>query len=132
LVPDDDGRNFPRALKIFRRFPRRQGANTGDSPLDAWHVVCVCRSGDASMTENTFELPLAFDGHVARLVVTRPAPGVWHVETQVDGRVLGWEQFTGRAQVDRFRARMQQWLAHAAASERRAATTSADAMRPAA
>ena len=58
----------------------------------------------------SFELPLAFDGHVARLLVTHLPTGAWYVETQVDGRLLGWEQFRFRGQVDRFRIRMQQWL----------------------
>ena len=74
------------------------------------------------MATNTLELPLAFDGHVARLVVTHHPQGTWHVRTEVDGRVLGWEQFTHRVQVDHFRGRMQQWLAHAEACERRLAS----------
>ena len=71
------------------------------------------------MAANTFELPLAFAGHSARLEVTHLQNGAWHVETKVDGRVLGWERFTLRVQVDRYRARMQQWLAQAEAGERR-------------
>jgi hypothetical protein len=68
---------------------------------------------------HTFELPLAFNGHHARLVVNHLATGTWQVRTEVDGRVLGWEQFAHRNQVDNFRARMQDWLAQAEASERR-------------
>ena len=74
------------------------------------------------MAGTTFELPLAFDGHDARLVVTPTAHGTWRVRTLVDGRVLGWEQFAHRVQVDHFRTRMQQWLAHAQASEKRLAS----------
>ena len=73
------------------------------------------------MAGHTFELPLAFNGHVARLIVTPLAHGAWHVRTEVDGRVLGWEQFAHRAQVEHFRGRMQEWLTHAEASERRLA-----------
>ena len=71
------------------------------------------------MAANTLRLPLAFDGHSAHLEVTHLQNGAWYVETKVDGRVLGWERFMLRAQVDRYRARMQQWLALAEASERR-------------
>ena len=71
------------------------------------------------MAANTFELPLAFAGHCARLEVTHLPDGAWQVVTTVDGRTLGWERFTLRAQVDRYRARMQHWLAQAEAGERR-------------
>ena len=74
------------------------------------------------MAGHTFEVPLAFHGHTARLVVTQLAHGGWHVRTEVDGRVLGWEQFARRVQIDHFRARMQEWLAQAEASERRLAS----------
>ena len=73
------------------------------------------------MAGNHFELPLRFEGHSARLVVKELPHGVWHVKTEVDGRVLGWEQFSLRVQVDHFRARMQEWLTQAAASERQLA-----------
>ena len=69
------------------------------------------------MAVNTFSLPLAFDGHTAHLDVTHHRNGAWLVSTSVDGRVLGWERFALRAQVDRYRARMQQWLALAEANE---------------
>ena len=71
------------------------------------------------MADNTFELPLAFDGHTAFMAVTHLRDGAWLVQTIVDGRVLGWEQFALRAQVNRYRARMQQWLTLAEANERR-------------
>lgn len=71
------------------------------------------------MAANTFSLPLAFDGHTAHLDVTHLQNGAWLVYTKVDGRVLGWEQFTRRVQVDGYRARMQHWLALAEANERR-------------
>ena len=71
------------------------------------------------MAVKTFELPLVFDRHSAHLDVTHLPNGAWHVETNVDGRVLGWERFALRVQVDRYRARMQQWLALAEARERR-------------
>lgn len=71
------------------------------------------------MFDSTFELPLALDGHVARLLVTHLPNGAWHVRTEVDGRVLGWEEFRARCQVDRFRAKMQGWLTHVHATERR-------------
>ena len=71
------------------------------------------------MAASTFELPLTFDGHAARLEVTLLENGAWFVQTMVDDRVLGWERFARRAQVDRYCARMQQWLAQAEASERR-------------
>ena len=73
------------------------------------------------MMPNTFELPLAFDGHVARLVVRHLPDGGWRVGTEIDGRVLGWEQFTRRVQVDHFHSRMQRWLAQAQADESRLA-----------
>jgi hypothetical protein len=71
------------------------------------------------MAANAFELPLAFDRHTARLEVMQLQNGAWLVHTNVDGRVLGWERFMLRVQVDRYRSRMQQWLAHAEARERR-------------
>lgn len=71
------------------------------------------------MADHTFELPLAFDGHTAFLAVTHLRDGAWLVQTVVDGRTLGWERFALRAQVDRYCARMQQWLALAEANERR-------------
>lgn len=71
------------------------------------------------MLDSTFELPLALDGHTARLIVRRLPNGAWHVRTEVDGRVLGWEEFSTRFQVDRFRAKMQGWLTHVHATERR-------------
>jgi hypothetical protein len=74
---------------------------------------------DDIMGANTFELPLAFQGHTARLEVTHLENGAWLVQTKVDGRVLGWERLTRHVQVDRYRARVQQWLAQAEASERR-------------
>jgi hypothetical protein len=76
-------------------------------------------SEDDIMAANTFRLPLAFDGHTAHLEVTHLQNGGWLVYTKVDGRVLGWERFTLRVQVDRYRARMQQWLALAETNERR-------------
>ena len=71
------------------------------------------------MADNILKLPLAFNGHTAFLAVTHLHDGAWLVQAMVDGRVLGWERFTLRAQVDRYRARMQQWLTLAEASERR-------------
>ena len=71
------------------------------------------------MAANTFRLPLTFDGHTAYLDVTHLQNGAWLVYTKVDGRVLGWEQFARRVQVDGYRARMQQWLALAEANEHR-------------
>ena len=73
------------------------------------------------MSDTTFELPLNFDGHIARIVVRHLHNGSWHVCTEVDGRRLGWEQFTSRSQVERFCTRMQQWIAHAEGAERRLA-----------
>jgi hypothetical protein len=71
------------------------------------------------MADNAFEVPLNFAGHNARLVVSHPFNGPWTVRTEVDGRVLGWEQFAHRTQVDRFRARMQAWIAQVEAAEQR-------------
>lgn len=70
------------------------------------------------MPYTTFERPLHFEGHVARIVVTHLLNGTWRVCTEVDGRLLGWEQFARRIQVERFCARMQEWVAHAEAAER--------------
>jgi hypothetical protein len=67
----------------------------------------------------SFEMPLEFDGHIARIVATRLFRGGWRVRAEVDGRLLGWEQFAHRNQVERFRTRMQQWCAMAAEAERR-------------
>jgi hypothetical protein len=74
------------------------------------------------MVRGAFELPLAFDGHDAQLLVTHLPNGAWHVCTEVDGRVLGWEQFALRVQVDRFQTRMQDWLTQVEARERRLAS----------
>lgn len=71
---------------------------------------------------DAFELPLAFDGHAAHLLVTHLPNGAWHVRTEVDGRELGWKEFARRVQVDRYRARMQDWLAQEEARERRLAS----------
>ena len=84
-----------------------------------WHELCLAHTRGRHHGANAFELPLAFDRHTARLEVTQLQNGAWLVHTKVDGRVLGWERFTLRVQVDRYRARMQQWLAHAEARERR-------------
>ena len=74
------------------------------------------------MTNGGFELPLSFAGHVARIVVTPLAKGGWQVCTEVDGRVLGWEQFVHKAQIDRFRERMQNWIRQVEDTERRLAS----------
>jgi hypothetical protein len=74
------------------------------------------------MLDNSFELPLSFHGHAARVLVRRLRNGAWRACTEVDGHVIGWEQFTLRVQVDRFRARMQAWLTQAEANERRRGT----------
>ena len=88
--------------------------------IDGWHELCVTdQRENTTMFDSTFELPLAFDGHAAHLVVTHLPNGRWSVRTEVDGRVLGSEQFAMRPQVDRFRARMQDWLSQVEASERR-------------
>jgi hypothetical protein len=71
------------------------------------------------MTESTVEMPLAFNGHDARIIARPLATGGWHVRTEVDGRVLGWEQFRHRVQVERFRARMQGWIKLIEAKEQR-------------
>jgi hypothetical protein len=65
---------------------------------------------DDIMAANTFRLPLVLHGHTAYLDVTRLENGSWLVYAKVDGRVLGWERFPLRVQVDRYRTRVQQWL----------------------
>jgi hypothetical protein len=74
------------------------------------------------MPDATLELPLAFDGHHARMVVTHRRDGAWRVCTEVDGRVLGWEQFARWVQVERFRSRMQGWISQVEAAERQFTT----------
>lgn len=71
------------------------------------------------MAEATIEMPLEFTGHEARIIAEPIATGGWHVRTEVDGRVLGWEQFRHRAQIERFRTRMQSWMAMMEATEQR-------------
>ena len=74
------------------------------------------------MTGHAFELPLAFDGHTAHLVVTPLAHG-WLVRTGVatvacsDGNNSPSE-FSSIASG----ARMQQWLTQAETNERRLAS----------
>lgn len=70
------------------------------------------------MFDETFELPLCFAGHEARIVVTRLEQDHWYARTEVDGRVLGHEYFIHRAQVDRFCRKMQTWLTQMEATER--------------
>ena len=74
------------------------------------------------MKDFAFELPLVFAGHLARILATPLAKGGWYVRTEIDGRVLGWEQFAHLAQVERFRTRMQGWLTEVEATERRLAS----------
>ena len=64
------------------------------------------------------EMPLSFAGHTARIVVSPAHDDGWHVRAEVDGRTLGWEHYTHWLQVERFRARMQEWINTAAGSER--------------
>ena len=56
------------------------------------------------------ELPLTFPGHSARVVVTPCADGGWDVRTEVDDRTLGCEHYVRWPQVERFHARMQEWV----------------------
>ena len=70
------------------------------------------------MSTTPIELPLAFDGHLARVVVTRTNTDGWHACAEVDGREIGWEHYTLWVQVERFRERMQTWLAQAERTQR--------------
>jgi hypothetical protein len=70
------------------------------------------------MHEMCRELPLAFDGHVARIVAKADDDGGWHVCTEVDGRQMGNEHFPAWCLVEQFRARMQRWLSQAEIAER--------------
>jgi hypothetical protein len=112
-------RNFSaiaRNLSLARASSRQ---NAGLSALDRGTRCAFPVGEDDIMAANTLRLPLAFAGHAAYLDVTHLQNGTWYVETKVDGRVLGWDRFMLRAQVDRYRARMQRWLAQAEAGERR-------------
>ena len=71
------------------------------------------------MLNATTELPLAFEGHTARIVIEPLSQGGWHVRAEVDTRTLGWEQYMYWVQVEHFHMRVQQWLKHAEATERR-------------
>ena len=70
------------------------------------------------MRPTFIELPLAFDGHLARLVVTRVNGAGWHARAEVDGREIGWEHYPLWVQVERFRERVQTWLAQAERAQR--------------
>lgn len=65
------------------------------------------------MPATTIELPLAFEGHVARLVVAAVNGDGWYARAEVDGREIGWQHYTRWEQVERFRSRMQNWLKQA-------------------
>jgi hypothetical protein len=70
------------------------------------------------MLTHATALPLAFAGHAARVLVTPLGNGRWHVEAQVDGRTLGWEEYANWPQVEHFRERMQRWVKQAEDAER--------------
>lgn len=72
------------------------------------------------MHEMWKELPLAFDGHDARIVAQADQDGGWDVRTEVDGRHMGSEHFAAWSLVEQFRARMQRWLEQAEIAEREA------------
>jgi hypothetical protein len=74
------------------------------------------------MVEKWKELPLAFAGHVARIVASGDPHGGWTVCTEVDGRQMGSEHFPAWNLVEQFRARMQRWLAQAEIAEREASS----------
>ena len=74
------------------------------------------------MVEKWKELPLAFDGHVARIVARGDQSGGWTVCTEVDGRQMGSEHFPAWSLVEHFRARMQRWLTQAEIAEREASS----------
>jgi hypothetical protein len=69
------------------------------------------------MRPTCIELPLSFEGHLARLVVTRVHRLGWHARAEVDGREIGWEHYPQWVQVERFRSRVQDWLKQAERAE---------------
>ena len=74
------------------------------------------------MVEKWKELPLTFDGHVARIVARGDQSGGWTVCTEVDGRQMGSEHFPAWCLVEHFRVRMQRWLSQAEIAERGASS----------
>jgi hypothetical protein len=92
----------------------------GAAEKACWHAECIpdqWRTSTVSMTPS--ELPLTFAGHVARIVISSLPDGGWNVCAEVDGRTVGWEQYSNWTQVERFHARMQNWVTAAEAAEQR-------------
>jgi hypothetical protein len=72
---------------------------------------------------DALELPLTLAHHAGRVLATKLRDGSWHVRAEVDGRILGWEHYTTWTQVERFRARMEGWVAQFESTEHRGGAT---------
>jgi hypothetical protein len=64
-------------------------------------------------------LPLMFTGHSVRMHVSQEQKGGWHVATEIDGRLIGWEHCVTWRAVEQLQRRMQGWLSEAERTERR-------------
>ena len=71
------------------------------------------------MADLARDLPLDFGAHSARVHVEPDNDGGWSVSTEVDGRAVAADYCPDWRAVERFRARMQQWLTMAASGKAR-------------
>jgi hypothetical protein len=67
------------------------------------------------MSDAVLELPLSFGSDDAKVHARRDSDGGFAVSTEVDGREIASDYCPDWRRVERFRARMQQWLTNAAA-----------------
>lgn len=74
------------------------------------------------MADLAHDLPLDLRGHNARVLVEPDDDGGWSVSTEVDGRAVASDYCSDWRGVERFQARMQQWLAMAASGKARLST----------
>jgi hypothetical protein len=70
------------------------------------------------MTKTAHDLPLALDGHTARVHVREDQDGGWDVRTELDGRQIASDYCSDWRSVERFHMRMQHWLKTAAMQAR--------------
>ncbi len=75
------------------------------------------------MAQDAVDLAVPFGHHEARIHVRPDDDGGWAVSTEVDGREIASDYCAQWRHVERFRARMEQWLKVAAATETRTSVT---------
>ncbi len=71
------------------------------------------------MADAALELPLDIAGQPARVRACPDDQGGWNVSTEVEGRAIASDYCPDWRSVERFHARMQQWLRAAVAMKGR-------------